>query len=68
MSWDTARGEKVKVQTDIRVAERRQDAGAELPGSRVLGGGAGRETLQEDESVGGTRVKFSWRHRQHLHR
>lgn len=29
----------------------RQDAGSEFPGSRVFCGGAGRETLQEDESV-----------------
>ncbi|KAM7418063.1 hypothetical protein PAMA_017621 [Pampus argenteus] len=29
----------------------RQHAGSELPGSRVFRGGAGRETLQEDESL-----------------
>lgn len=36
-----------------------EDAGSELPGSRVLGGGAGRETLQKDESNGW--VEFSCR-------
>ena len=67
--------DEIKVQTDKRVSQSdgifRQDAGSELPGSRVLGGGAGGEALQEEESVGGTRVKFGCRHRrrhEHLHR
>ena len=48
-----------------------EDAGPELPGSRLFSGGAGRETLQEDEGVGEAGFKFSWRHRRrqkHLQR